>query len=239
MAAGQPGRGAVGSPGALGSLGAVEEDDLDPGGELWDDGDGESTGEIRRATGPMGAGAPPARVAGVAHWDDDLDDEMDGDAAPGLDDEDDDGPVEPGWAPSGGRVPERGSRPAAGGGGFGGLLRGVRDRPPVLIGAIVVLVCVGLGIAGFLALGGGGSDGGSPSGASAAGRGVYDKSVRDAYLSSCLDVSNGNEGYCTCTLDKLEATYTQEEYQRFSANVQSASSQRIVREIYAACRDKR
>ncbi|WP_165818706.1 serine/threonine-protein kinase [Frankia canadensis] len=71
------------------------------------------------------------------------------------------------------------------------------------------------------------------------GRGHYDASVRDAYLSSCLDVSNNNDGYCTCTLDKLEATYTQEQYQQLSANVQSDSSQRIVREIYAACRDKR
>jgi len=73
----------------------------------------------------------------------------------------------------------------------------------------------------------------------APGRGHYDPSVRDAYLSSCLDVSNNNDGYCTCTLDKLEATYTQDQYQQFSANVQSDSSQRIVREIYAACRDKR
>ncbi|MCM3926123.1 hypothetical protein ND748_31200, partial [Frankia sp. AiPs1] len=138
-------------------------------------------------------------------------------------------------------VPAVGRAAAAGGlaGRVGGFLRQARERPPLLIAAIVVLVCVGLGVAGFLAFGGGGSDGGSAVGAAAAGKGHYTKTVREAYLSSCLDVSNGNEGYCTCTLDKLEATYTEEEYKRFNASVQSESSRRIVREMYAACRDKR
>ncbi|WP_261561463.1 hypothetical protein [Frankia tisae] len=228
----------TGGAGTAGPAGAV------PGGQ--DDVD--STGEIRRVSATAGGSAPPARAAGVADWEDDFDDGSDRYDEPsrgrwpslgrGLGD----GP-ESGWAPSG----PRGSASAVDGparvggtaGRVGGLLRQARERPPLLIAAIVVLVCVGLGVAGFLALGGGGSDGGSAVGAAAAGKGHYAKAVREAYLGSCLDVSNGNEGYCTCTLDKLEATYTEEEYKRFSASVQSESSRRIVREMYAACRDKR
>ncbi|ABD10022.1 hypothetical protein ThrDRAFT_02143 [Frankia casuarinae] len=213
-------------------------------------GDGDSTGEIRRVGGLAATYAPSAGGAadGTSRWDDDPDDEP-GPYAGSFDEHDS------GWAPSGpisrrgatarrestarrgatARRDEAGGLPAR----VTAFVQHVRDRPPLLIGAAVVLVCLGLGVIGFLALGGGGSDSGTAAGPAAAEKGRYSPEVRQAYLSSCLDVSNGNEGYCTCTLEKLEAGYTQEEYQRFSDNVQSESSQRIVREIYAACRDKR
>ncbi|WP_462185730.1 MULTISPECIES: hypothetical protein [unclassified Frankia] len=201
-------------------------------------GDGGSTGEIRRVGGMAATYAPSTGGAadGTPRWDGD----PDGGPEPyaGSFDEHDSG-----WAPSGptsrrgatARRAEAGGLPAR----VTALVQHVRDRPPLLIGAAVVLVCLGLGVIGFLALGGGGSGSGTAAGPAAVGKGRYSPEVRRAYLSSCLDVSNGNEGYCTCTLEKLEADYTQEEYQRFSDNVQSESSERIVREIYAACRDKR
>ncbi|MCM3885182.1 hypothetical protein, partial [Frankia sp. R82] len=248
------------APGGLGAAGGLSSDAgstgpvgrADPRGPGPWNTDSEQTGEIRRPIDQTGeirrpgstamhTGATPLRSAGVAHWDDELDDEFD----PAPHGQDDTG-GRSGWAPSRGRLDPRAPQVTRGGAAATGLparvsaaVREARRRPVVLIVATVVLVFLGLGAVGYLALSGGDSAGGPSTGATAAGHGQYDKDVRNAYLGSCLDVSNGNESYCTCTLDKLEATYTQEEYRRFSASVQSESSQRIVREIYAACRDKR
>ncbi|WP_163547523.1 hypothetical protein [Candidatus Frankia nodulisporulans] len=243
------GLGVAGGPlGDIGSTGPVGWGGNRPAGP-WN-ADSEQTGEIRRVGGAAThTGATPLRAAGVAHWDDELDDDLDDDShlPPGRDEEE----GRSGWAPSRGRADGRvpgGTPPARPGAvgpdaGIGGrlsaLTRQARQRPIVLIVATVALVCLGLALVGYLALGGGDSGTGQTAGATTSGHAQYDKDVRNAYLGSCLDVSNGNESYCTCTLDKLEATYTQEEYRRFSASVQSESSQRIVREIYAACRDKR
>ncbi|ABW16107.1 serine/threonine protein kinase [Parafrankia sp. EAN1pec] len=65
----------------------------------------------------------------------------------------------------------------------------------------------------------------------------YDETIRSNYLDACLGVSDGNQPYCTCTLEKLEANYTQEEYLQYNANVDSPESQQVTRTIYNACRD--
>lgn len=118
--------------------------------------------------------------------------------------------------------------------GIAAMLR----RPTVLAVATAFALVVALGVAGFLVLGGG-DDSGSTASASSAGVGRYDAAVRKDYIDACLGVSDGNERYCTCTLEKLEADYTQEQYLAFNSDVESDNSQRIVREIYAACRNLR
>ncbi len=114
----------------------------------------------------------------------------------------------------------------------------------VLIGAAAVLVLL-VGIGGYLALGGGGGDAavGAPVGPTAgASTGVvaglpvrYGQSLRTAYLQECMQVSHGLQAYCTCTLEKLEANYSQEQYEAFNRNVNSPETTRIVREISDQC----
>ncbi|WP_131748427.1 hypothetical protein [Frankia sp. Cppng1_Ct_nod] len=126
-----------------------------------------------------------------------------------------------------------------------GIRRAVRGRSlaalprSVLVGAAAVaMLLLGLGV--FLATGGGGTGaaaGSSPNvtaGAQAKSA-RYEQQVRTAYLDECMQVSGGLRDYCTCTLEKLEADYTQAEYMAFSKDVGSPESTRVVREISDQC----
>jgi hypothetical protein len=109
---------------------------------------------------------------------------------------------------------------------------------PVLAGlSLAVLALLVLGA--FLVLGGGDDDGGGGTAAPAATstRGArYDDKVRRVFLEECVRVSEGAAAYCTCTLEKLEAGYSQGEYLEFSDNVGDAKSQQIIRKISESCR---
>jgi hypothetical protein len=103
---------------------------------------------------------------------------------------------------------------------------------PVLAGAALVVVLL-LGFVTFLAVGGGDDSNQSPT-VTASGR--YDPQLRRLFMEECLRSSQGNTAYCTCSLEKLEATYTQAEYIRFNDNVNDAESKRAIREVYQSCR---
>jgi hypothetical protein len=110
-------------------------------------------------------------------------------------------------------------------------------RRRILIAAVMAVLLVGVGLAVVLLRG---SDGdGAPAETTAARGGRYNAAVRTNYMRDCLAESNGNQSYCNCTLQKLEAGYSQEEYLRFNADVRSDRSQQIIREIFTACRNLR
>jgi hypothetical protein len=110
-------------------------------------------------------------------------------------------------------------------------------RRRILIAAVLAVLLVGVGLAVVLLRG---SDrDGAPAETTAAGGGRYSATVRTNYMKDCLAESNGNQSYCNCTLQKLEAGYSQEEYLRFNADVRSDRSQQIIREIFTACRNLR
>jgi hypothetical protein len=108
---------------------------------------------------------------------------------------------------------------------------------PALAGLVLVVVLL-LGFAVFAVFGGlfggDGEEGITAPPPRPAGR--YDDQVRQVFLDECNRVSKGATAYCTCTLEKLEAAYSQGEYLEFSDNVGDAKSQRIIREISESCR---
>ncbi|ONH59464.1 hypothetical protein CcI49_15880 [Frankia sp. CcI49] len=128
--------------------------------------------------------------------------------------------------------------PAPGLAGLTGRITAMLRRPTAIAIATAVVLVVALGVAGFVVLGGG-DDKSTTATGSAVPEGRYDTTVRQTYIDACLGVSNGNERYCTCTLEKLEDKYSQEQYLAFSRDVESEDSQRIVREVYTACRTLR
>ncbi|MBE3203004.1 hypothetical protein [Parafrankia sp. CH37] len=128
--------------------------------------------------------------------------------------------------------------PAPGLAGLTGRIAAMLRRPTAIAIATAVVLVVALGVAGFVVLGGG-DDKSTTATGSAVPEGRYDATVRQTYIDACLGVSNGNERYCTCTLQKLEDKYSQEQYLAFSRDVESEDSQRIVREVYTACRTLR
>ncbi|WP_322752464.1 hypothetical protein [Frankia sp. Cas3] len=127
------------------------------------------------------------------------------------------------------------------GGNAGRLPPGVTSlpRPALLTGAAVLALLLGLG--GWLVFGRDGTNTAvtvpvkvtaSPSVGSPR---RYSEPVRAAYLDECVQVSGGLRTYCTCTLEKLEATYPEDRYLAFNNNVDSADSTRVVREIADQC----
>jgi hypothetical protein len=130
-----------------------------------------------------------------------------------------------------------GARAAAGGGadggGGGGGGRGLSAVPPSLaVGASVILVVlVVLGI--FLATSGGSK--GHSTAASSTSPGKYNASLRAAYLDQCVRVSEGKSAYCACTLDTLEASYSEAQFVTFNENATSAESRQIVQNISHKC----
>ncbi|WP_322766194.1 hypothetical protein [Frankia sp. Cr1] len=112
-------------------------------------------------------------------------------------------------------------------------------RPALFTGAAVLALLLGLG--GWLVFGRDGTNTAikvpvkvtaSPSVGSPR---RYSEPVRAAYLDECVQVSGGLRTYCTCTLEKLEATYPEDRYLAFNNNVNSADSTRVVREIADQC----
>jgi hypothetical protein len=147
--------------------------------------------------------------ASAARDDDDIDDDADP-----YDDDDADGPARRGR--------------------FGPLRPLISLPRPVLVGIGLVVVML-LGFTTFIVVGGGGEKGGTPRPSAAAG-GRYAPQVRQLFLDECTRASQGDANYCACTLEKLEATYSQAEYIKFSNNVDDAESKRIIREVSQSCR---
>jgi hypothetical protein len=204
-------------------------------GDSWaDDGGADAGAAAPSATGPVPVAGrsrrrsrragrwPLARASAPGGADYDVDDDrLDGDEV------EDDGGVD-------GRVDADGDDLYGSRGRFGGL--GSLPRP-ILAGlslAVLALLVVGA----FLVLGGGEEDhGGTAAPASTSTRGGrYDEKVRRVFLDECVRVSEGAAAYCTCTLEKLEAGYSQGEYLEFSDNVGDAKSQQIIRKISESCR---
>ncbi|SBW28534.1 hypothetical protein FDG2_5732 [Candidatus Protofrankia californiensis] len=114
----------------------------------------------------------------------------------------------------------------------------------VLIGTAAVLMLL-VGVGGYLIFGGGGGDvavgapveatAGPSTGAVTGGPLRYSEPLRTAYLQECMQVSNGLRAYCTCTLEKLEAGYPQDQYEALNKNVNSPETTRIIREISDQC----
>ncbi|WP_007520528.1 hypothetical protein, partial [Pseudofrankia saprophytica] len=120
------------------------------------------------------------------------------------------------------------------GGGLVGRLRTGRGRVLVFGAAALVVVLVAV----ILLLKATGDDGGSPAatgGSSTTAGRQYDASVRKTYLDTCVGGNNGMTNYCNCTLTKLEAGYSQDEFLRLNADVESAAAQRVIKEIRQAC----
>ncbi|AEH11182.1 MULTISPECIES: hypothetical protein [Protofrankia] len=116
-------------------------------------------------------------------------------------------------------------------------------RRVLIAAAVVVLLLVGVG--GYLALGGDDGDavtnapvntveGASPD-TVAARPAQYSEALRADYLRECMQVSHGLQAYCTCTLEKLEANYPQDQYEQFNKSVNSPETTRIVQEISDQC----
>ncbi|MBX6390107.1 MAG: hypothetical protein IRZ08_14130 [Frankia sp.] len=220
-----PGRfgGAGYSPaGGRGGRGGDERTDVDP--DTLDDDQDEAGFDARGRRG--GPGGPARglsrdgddRFGGSRPGDDLIDDEDE-------DDEDDGRFAGPGRAPGQAR-------------GIAGLLSG---KPRVLViaaaAAVVVLLVGGAFLLRSLGGGDGGERGGNAAGGGAATANRYDDNIRKSYLDVCLRDSNGKEAYCNCTLEKLEAGYSQDEFLRMNADVQSDAAQRVIQEIRAACKD--
>lgn len=93
-----------------------------------------------------------------------------------------------------------------------------------------------LGFVTFLVVGGGGGEAQGEGSTPPAASGRYNPEVRRLFLEECIRASQGATAYCACTLEKLEAAYSQAEYIQFSDNVDDTKSKRIIREISQSCR---
>ncbi|WP_026311258.1 hypothetical protein [Parafrankia elaeagni] len=230
--AGRPAFGAEGSPGGAGSrAGSGPRAALGSGADL-DDADADTDqddDEDAWYNAPASARRPPVR-------------RMRGQRQPGMLDDPsadwNDDPDDPDGAGSADGDSGGGDAGvAADRGGLPGRLVATLRRPVVAAVALAVALVAALGVAGFIVLGG--DDAPAVTGPVAAGEGRYDPKLRQTYINECLNVSDGNERFCTCTLTKLEGQYTQDQYLALNRDVSSDSSQRIVREIYTACRNLR
>jgi hypothetical protein len=96
---------------------------------------------------------------------------------------------------------------------------------------VILVVLVVLGI--FLATSGGSK--GHSTAASSTSPGKYNASLRAAYLDQCVRVSEGKSAYCACTLDTLEASYSEAQFVTFNENATSAESRQIVQNISHKC----
>ncbi|WP_322759523.1 hypothetical protein [Frankia sp. Cr2] len=127
------------------------------------------------------------------------------------------------------------------GGNVGTMRRGVTSlpRPALVTGAAVLALLLGLG--GWLAFGWDDKNTVAKVPATVTARPSagsprrYSEPVRAAYLDECVQVSGGLRTYCTCTLEKLEATYPEDQYLAFNNNVNAPDSTRVVREIADQC----
>ncbi len=122
-----------------------------------------------------------------------------------------------------------------------GFPRGIPPLPrSALIGGAAVLALL-LGFGGWLLSGhtGGHTVSRGPAKAAASASAGYPRQysapVRTAYLEECVQVSGGLRAYCACTLEKLEATYPEDQYVAFNNNVNSSDSTKVVREIADQC----
>ncbi|OHV49710.1 hypothetical protein [Pseudofrankia sp. BMG5.36] len=119
-------------------------------------------------------------------------------------------------------------------GGLAGKLKTGRGRTLVFGAAALVVVLVAV-ILLLKVTGGGDSSPKGDSGTSTTAGRKYDDSVRKTYLDTCVGGNNGMTNYCNCTLDKLEAGYSQDDFLRLNADVQSAAAQRVIKDIRQAC----
>ncbi len=122
-----------------------------------------------------------------------------------------------------------------------GFPRGISPLPrSALIGGAAVLALL-LGFGGWLLFGhaGGHTVSHGPAKVAASVSAGYPRQysgpVRTAYLDECVQVSGGLRAYCACTLEKLEATYPEDQYVAFNNNVNSSDSTKVVREIADQC----
>ncbi|MBL7551448.1 hypothetical protein I6A60_26855 [Frankia sp. AgB1.9] len=160
-------------------------------------------------------GADPGRRGGPGHDEDEDEDDDD------LDEDD-----------------ERGGR-ARSAGALVGKVRASRGRMLALGAAVLVVVIVAVVLV-LKTTGGSGSSGTTTTaGGTAAAARQYDASIRKVYLDQCVQQSNGAQAYCNCTLQKLEAGYSQEDFLRINADPTSATGQRVVKEIKDACKSLR
>ncbi|WP_045877493.1 hypothetical protein [Pseudofrankia sp. DC12] len=180
-----------------------------------DEDDNEDFGRLARARGRLGGlartgGAEPGRLGGPERDEDD--DELDDD--------------EPGG---------RGRSASA----LVGKVRASRGRMLAVGAAVIVIVIVAVVLV-LKATGGSGSSGANiTAGGTVAAARQYDASIRKVYLDQCVQQSNGAQAYCNCTLQKLEAGYSQEDFLRINADPTSATGQRVVKEIKDACKSMR
>jgi|GEM_PF-3084129 len=114
-----------------------------------------------------------------------------------------------------------------------GKLAAGRGRVLVVGAAALVVVLVAVILVLKMTGGDRGSSGGGGS-STTAGR-QYDSSVRKNYLDTCVGSNSGMSSYCNCTLEKLEASYSQDEFLRLNADVESAAAKRVIKEIRGAC----
>ncbi|MCK9900628.1 hypothetical protein MXD63_11130, partial [Frankia sp. Cpl3] len=220
---GRPVFGAEDSPGGAGSrAGSGPQAALGADADLGDADQDEDEDEDAWYNAPASSRRPPVRRARAQRQPGMLED-------PSAGWEDD--PGGPGSADGGGDAGVAADR-----GGLPGRLAAMLRRPAVAAVAVAVALVAALGVAGFIVLGG--DDAPAVTGPVAA-EGQYDPKLRQTYINECLNVSDGNERFCTCTLTKLEGQYTQDQYLALNRDVSSDSSQRIVREIYTACRNLR
>lgn len=134
--------------------------------------------------------------------------------------------------------------PGGRGSAAGALLGKVRaSRGRMLAAGAAVLVVVVVAVVLVLKTTGANSSSGggtTTAGGTAAATGrQYDASIRKVYLDQCVAQSNGAQAYCNCTLQKLEAGYSQEDFLRINADPTSATGQRVVKEIRDACKSLR
>ncbi|WP_045877321.1 hypothetical protein [Pseudofrankia sp. DC12] len=115
-----------------------------------------------------------------------------------------------------------------------GEVRASRGRMLAVGAALLVVVAV------VLVLKTTGGKGSSSTGTTAGGTVTtgrqYDANIRKVYLDQCVAQSSGKQAYCNCTLRKLEAGYSQEDFLRINTDPTSATGQRVVREIRDACK---
>jgi hypothetical protein len=105
-------------------------------------------------------------------------------------------------------------------------------------GALLCLGLVAVMLLGFLTFVLIGGDDSSQQAAPGADSGRYDAEFRQSYLDTCIQASNNAAAadFCSCTLAKFEADYTQDEFVRLSSDSDGTESLQAVREVTESCR---